>query len=233
MPESIRWGLGLAKAEGGSDAASKGAAGSTRVAARDEAGGSGGKEAAPEAGPSGRAAVSTDQQRDDWIALPLRSKLQWTQTSCDITATLQLPHELQKSEVEVEITAGHLAIRLHSLGAQLEGPLCHRVKTGEGSSYWALEGTELQVYLSKDRPGQTWQNLLEGDRFLELAKSPQEVLKELMDADEPVVDPGQLDEDQRLLVEAVRERQGMVVRGEHDLETSFDEPLAVLKVADS
>jgi hypothetical protein len=78
--------------------------------------------------------------------------------------------------------------------------------------------TQVQFLLPKDEPFY-WKALFEGGE----EKGYYEILREAVDADEPLTPYDDLDERAKDLIEDIQERQRMIQTGEFDLENSFDD----------
>ncbi|GLC42114.1 hypothetical protein PLESTM_001292900 [Pleodorina starrii] len=155
--------------------------------------------------------------RAAWAAVPLRERVRWSQTSTDVYVTIRLPPGTRKGDVGVSLSPQRLAVRLGWCGRLVDGPLHRGVLQGE--CVWALEGDSLQVLLAKAERGHYWRALFEGGE----EKGLYEVLREAVEADEPVLPYDSMDESSRLLLEELLERQSMVADGSFDLEKSFDD----------
>ncbi|GAX80713.1 hypothetical protein CEUSTIGMA_g8148.t1 [Chlamydomonas eustigma] len=161
--------------------------------------------------------------RAAWRGVRLNDKISWSQTSDEVNVWIKLPLGTTRKELELKVDPTHFCVKLGWHGRFLDGPLRRRVKSKE--SVWCLTGeddakqyTVLHVMMPKDEP-HYWRSLFEGSE----EKSHMELLKEAVEADEPVVSYDDMDVDAREIFEDLRERQAMVSAGWIDLENSFDD----------
>ena len=151
------------------------------------------------------------EARREWLNMPLRNKLRWTQNSTDITAWVLLPRHTKRKEVSVHVTPTRLTVKLSWHGRVLDGPLRRRCKAGE--SCWILEDdtSEVQIILPKD-DAQFWRSLFEGGE----EKSYYEVLQEMVNANDDDAMPRSyedLPERSKDLLDEIRERQELISEG--------------------
>ena len=151
------------------------------------------------------------EARREWLNMPLRSKLRWTQNSTDITAWVLLPRHTKRKEVSVHVTPTRLTVKLSWHGRVLDGPLRRRCKAGE--SCWILEDdtSEVQIILPKD-DAQFWRSLFEGGE----EKSYYEVLQEMVNANDDDAMPRSyedLPERSKDLLDEIRERRELISEG--------------------
>eukprot|EP01025_Chloroclados_australasicus_P007982 TRINITY_DN12725_c0_g2_i1.p1 TRINITY_DN12725_c0_g2~~TRINITY_DN12725_c0_g2_i1.p1 ORF type:complete len:228 (-),score=30.60 TRINITY_DN12725_c0_g2_i1:479-1162(-) len=154
--------------------------------------------------------MSTRRIRNEWLAIPLREKIRWNQTSQEIFVHLQLVPGTKKSDIVVDIQSNNLIIKLNWAGKVLDGQLWGPVKAGE--SCWTIDNLELEIMLVKYNRD-VWKGLFKDGE----ERSYMELLQELVDADEGFRKE-ELDVESQLLIEEMRERQELISRGEIDIE---------------
>ncbi len=154
--------------------------------------------------------------RAAWANSDLRQRLRWQQTSTDVHAHLRVPRGTRARDIAVTITPTRLAVSLAWHGRVLDGPLSRRCKARE--ALWSLEGDEISIILPKDDP-YFWKALFEGGE----EKSHYEVLRELVDADEPAPRSDEIDDETRDLVADLQEQQAMINEGLIDPINGFDD----------
>jgi CS domain len=150
------------------------------------------------------------------MAVPLAAKVRWLQTSTDVSAFLTLPAGTRAKDVTVDITPTHLVVRLGWYGRVLDGVLHRPVKAREAQ--WCLEDEDLHLLLPKDGAQVWWKALFEGGE----GKGYYEILKEAVDADEPVTAYDEMEEGAKDLLDSMLERQAYINAGLIDPE-GFDD----------
>ena len=155
------------------------------------------------------------EKRQKWVSIPLKNKFRWTQTSAELVVYVKMPEGTKGKEVTVKLTPTRLTVTLGWYGKVLDGPLSRRCKASEFQ--WSFDGSEVTILIPKDDT-YFWRCLFEGGE----EKSHYEVLKELVNADEPTIPYDELDDDAKELLEELRERQELINEGLIDPET-FDD----------
>jgi len=174
----------------------------------------------------------------------------WTQTSTDISAWVTLPIGTRAKELSVTITPTALSVSLGWYGTLLAGQLHQRLKSSD--CQWCLEDNELHLLLVKDGKDTWWkslfsQNISEGgdsngthsisnidgsnvssnsssrSSRQEQERSYHALLKEAVEADEPVVPYDEMSDEAKELLERLLDRQAMVNEGYIDIENGFDD----------
>jgi hypothetical protein len=169
-------------------------------------------------GPAGAALRSA---RAAWANTDLRQRLTWQQSSGEIHVSMRLPRGTRAADVAVTVTPTRLTLSLSWHGRVLDGPLSRRCKARE--ALWALDGEDLSIMLPKDDP-YFWKSLFEGGE----EKSHYQVLKELVDADEPTPRADEVDDETRDLLADLQEQQAMINEGLIDPVNGFDDFRLVL-----
>lgn len=87
---------------------------------------------------------------------------------------------------------------------------------------WVVADDEVQLTLVKDGD-RVWKALFDRPDENSLEKSHRDVLQGLVNADEPSQSYDEMDEEARMLLEQLRDRQAMLSQGVIDLENGFDD----------
>jgi hypothetical protein len=133
-----------------------------------------------------------------------------------VHAFISVPRGTRARDVAVTVTPTRLTLSLAWAGRVLDGPLSRRCKARE--AIWAIDGDEISLMLPKDDP-YFWKALFEGGE----EKSHYEVLRELVDADEPAPREDEVDDETRDLVADLQEQQAMIAEGLIDPVNGFDD----------
>ena len=118
--------------------------------------------------------------------------------------------------MEVQLTSTRLTVKLHWYGRVFDGPLSRRCKASE--SWWVLDGEEVHIMIPKD-DSHFWRSLFEGGA----KKGFQEILGELVNADEPMPNYDDLDQRSKDLIDEIQERQELMAEGVIDPIDGFDD----------
>jgi hypothetical protein len=156
------------------------------------------------------------EARKAWVNMDHGDKLRWTQTSTDVHAFIQVPKGTKARDMEVQLTSTRLTVKLHWYGRVFDGPLSRRCKASE--SWWVLDGEELHIMIPKD-DSHFWRSLFEGGA----KKGFQEILGELVNADEPMPNYDDLDQRSKDLIDEIQERQELMAEGVIDPIDGFDD----------
>jgi len=156
------------------------------------------------------------EARKAWVNMDHGDKLRWTQTSTDVHAFIQVPKGTKARDMEVQLTSTRLTVKLHWYGRVFDGPLSRRCKASE--SWWVLDGEEVHIMIPKD-DSHFWRSLFEGGA----KKGFQEILGELVNADEPMPNYDDLDQRSKDLIDEIQERQELMAEGVIDPIDGFDD----------
>lgn len=181
--------------------------------------------------------------RNNWLKTTSSSpEFRWTQTSTDISTWVTLPLGTRARELSVTITPTSLSVSLGWYGTLLTGEMHQRLKSSE--CRWCLEDNVLHLILIKGSKDTWWKTLFSGGgvdsrngtttstfgggaissrRGHEQDRSYHELLKEAVEADEPLVPYDEMSDEAKELLERLLDRQAMVNQGYIDIENGFDE----------
>lgn len=138
----------------------------------------------------------------------------WNQTTSTVEITVELPANTRGRDVRVTVDDGALTVwtSWHGVVEGLSGALARRVKADETA--WSVASDALEVVLAKDadRDGDPW-GCVFADARLGCAKSPREVLKDMVFADEPFDSADDFSLESRALLGEMRQRHAALVRG--------------------
>lgn len=157
-----------------------------------------------------------------WLAIPVKERVRWEQTSNDLSIWVKLPKKTSAKEIQVSVSPGSISVILKWYGKVLEGNLYGKVKSNEIT--WCVEDDELHIDLRKDVTEHWWKTLIQGWE----EKGYYELLQDAVNADEPHTSYDDMDESAKELLESIVERQAYVNSGMLDLENSFDDFRIVL-----
>lgn len=156
------------------------------------------------------------EARKAWVNMDHGDKIRWTQTSTDVHAFIQVPKGTKARDMDVRLTSTRLTVKLHWYGRVFDGPLSRRCKASE--SWWVLDGEEVHIMIPKD-DSYFWRSLFEGGT----KKGFQEILTELVNADEPTPSYDELDQRSKDLIDEIQERQELMAEGIIDPLNGFDD----------
>ena len=138
----------------------------------------------------------------------------WNQTTSTVEITVELPANTRGRDVRVTVDDGALTVwtSWHGVVEGLSGALARRVKADETA--WSVASDALEIVLAKDadRDGDPW-GCVFADARLGCAKSPREVLKDMVFADEPFDSADDFSLESRALLGEMRQRHAALVRG--------------------